>query len=51
MPFRVVAASPGGVSALDRAGVLRLALGATLSVGRQQAAGVYHGTYTVTVNY
>ncbi|HET7594780.1 MAG TPA: DUF4402 domain-containing protein, partial [Stellaceae bacterium] len=51
MPFRVVAAYPGAASALDRAGVLRLALGATLSVGRQQAPGAYHGTYTVTVNY
>jgi hypothetical protein len=51
MPFRVVAAAPGSMYTLDRAGVLRLALGATLSVGRQQAPGAYHGAYTATVDY
>jgi spore coat protein U-like protein len=51
MPFRVVAATAGAISALDRAGMLRLSFGATLSVGRSQAPGAYHGTYTVTVDY
>jgi spore coat protein U-like protein len=51
MPFRVVAAASGAVSALDRAGMLHLALGATLSVGRAQGPGAYHGTYIVTVDY
>lgn len=51
MPFRVVAAAPGTASALDRAGELRLALGATLSVGRSQAPGAYYGAYSVTVDY
>lgn len=51
IPFRVAAASPVAASAIDRSGVLRLALGATLSVGRQQAPGAYRGDYTVTVDY
>ena len=51
IPCRVVAASPAALSAVDRSGVLRLALGATLAVGRQQAPGVYRGSYTVTVDY
>src|SRR6266851_4544071 len=51
MPFKVVAAAPGAASALDRAGELRLALGATLSVGRSQAPGAYYGAYSVTVDY
>ena len=51
LPFRVVAASPGAPSAIDRSGVLRLALGATLTVGRRQAPGAYRGSYTVTVDY
>lgn len=51
IPFRVVAASTAAPSAIDRLGVLRLALDATLSVGRQQAPGAYRGDYTVTVDY
>ena len=51
IPFRVAATSPGAWSTIDRSGVLRLALGATLSVGRQQAPGAYRGDYTVTVDY
>jgi spore coat protein U-like protein len=50
MAFRVVA-SPGGPSAIDRSGALRLALGATLAVGPQQAPGAYRGSYAVTVDY
>ena len=48
---RGIAASPGTVSVLDRSGALRLALGATLSIGRQQAPGAYRGSYTVIVDY
>jgi hypothetical protein len=51
VPFQVIAASPGTVSVLDRSGALRLALGATLSIGRQQAPGTYRGSYTVIVDY
>jgi hypothetical protein len=51
MPFKVVAAAPGAISVLDRTGMLRLALGATLSVGRSQAPGDYRGTYAITVDY
>lgn len=51
IPFRVIAASPGTLPTIDRSGVLRLALGATLRVERQQAPGAYRGDYTVTVDY
>jgi hypothetical protein len=51
MPFRVVTAAPVAMSVLDRAGSLRLALGATLAVGRQQAPGAYYGSYAITVDY
>jgi len=51
IPFRVVAASRRALPTIDRFGVLRLALGATLSVARQQAPGAYRGSYTVTVDY
>ena len=51
MPFRVITAAPVAMSALDPAGSLRLALGATLAVGRQQAPGAYYGTYAITVDY
>jgi hypothetical protein len=51
IPFQVVAASPGAVSAIDRSGVLRVALGARLALGGQQAPGTYHGSYTATVDY
>jgi hypothetical protein len=51
MPFRVVAASPGALSAIEHSGMLRLPLAATLSVGRRQAPGAYRGSYTVTVDY
>jgi hypothetical protein len=51
IPFRVVAASRGAQPTIDRSGVLRLALGATLRVARQQAPGAYRGDYTVVVDY
>jgi hypothetical protein len=51
IPFRVVAASPGALPTIDRSGVLRLALGATLALGRQQAPGAYRGQYIVIVDY
>ena len=51
IPFRVAAASPRALPTIDRSGTLRLMLGATLSLGRQQAPGAYRGDYTVTVDY
>ena len=51
IPFRVIAASPGAPSAIDRSGLLRWTLGATLAVGWQQAPGAYRGSYTVTLDY
>jgi spore coat protein U-like protein len=51
MQFRVVAASAGSLSAIEGSGTLRLALGAALSVGRQQRPGAYHGDYIVTIDY
>jgi len=49
--FQVIATSPGTLPTIDRSGVLRLALGATLAIGRQQAPGAYRGQCTVTVDY
>lgn len=51
IPFRVVAASSGALATIDRSGVLRLALGATLRVAPQQAPGAYRGDYTVIIDY
>jgi spore coat protein U-like protein len=41
----------GRAPALNSAGSLSLAVGATVTVGAQQPYGSYAGTYTVTVNY
>jgi Mat/Ecp fimbriae major subunit len=41
----------GPAPALNSAGNLTLAVGATVTVGAQQPYGSYAGTYTVTVNY
>ncbi|NNF96445.1 MAG: DUF4402 domain-containing protein [Halobacteria archaeon] len=41
----------GGAPALDGSGKHTFKVGATLNLGAGQAAGVYNGTYTVTVEY
>ena len=41
----------GGSPALDGTGNGSFNVGATLNLGAAQAAGVYNGTYTVTVEY
>lgn len=41
----------GGSPAFDGAGDLTFNVGADLTVGAAQAAGLYNGTYTVSVNY
>jgi len=43
--------TPGPTGALSVAGTQALAVGATLNVGVNQAAGSYTGTYQVTVAY
>lgn len=43
--------SPPGVGQLGAAGTQTVLVGATLSVGSNQATGSYSGAFTVTVNY
>jgi hypothetical protein len=43
--------NPGGIGQLSAGGTQAVSVGATLSVGSNQAAGGYSGSFDVTVNY
>lgn len=51
MPVNAFVSDPAGTGTLSGAGSSPLKVGATLSVGNNQAPGTYTGTFNVTVAY
>jgi hypothetical protein len=43
--------SPAATGMLPGGGTLAISVGATMTVGNQQAPGSYSGTFNVTINY
>jgi hypothetical protein len=51
MAINLFQSAPSGAGVLSGIGAQTLAVGATLTVGANQAPGAYAGNFTVTVNY